>query len=143
MKTKAKIFLSYARVDRAKVVKLWHRLKAEGFTPWMDTKTLVGGTNWQQEIKKAIRSADFFLVCLTPNSIGKRGYVQAEIKQALDVLNEFPEDQIYLIPVRMEECQLPDGLSEINCVDLFAKGGWHLLLDSLQEGLRRRTPKAI
>jgi hypothetical protein len=41
---------------------------------------------------------------LSKNSVGKRGSVQKELKQALDVLDEFPENEVFLIPARISEC---------------------------------------
>ncbi|NIO68956.1 MAG: TIR domain-containing protein [Anaerolineae bacterium] len=43
------------------------------------------GEKWELAIQKAIRRSDFFLVCLSANSIDKRGWIQKEIKQVLDI----------------------------------------------------------
>jgi hypothetical protein len=50
---------------------------------------------WEPAIRKAIRESEFFLALLSEKSNSKRGYVQKERKNALDVLEEFPEDQVY------------------------------------------------
>jgi hypothetical protein len=49
-----------------------------------------------------VRAADAILVCLSPDSINKEGYVQKEIKYALDVADEKPEGVIFFIPARLE-----------------------------------------
>ena len=43
------------------------------------------------------------LVCLSHNAITKRGYVQKEIRYALDAADEQPESTIYLIPPKLVE----------------------------------------
>ena len=78
------------------------------------------------------------IVCLSRESINKKGYVQKEIKYALDVADEQPEDAIFLIPLRLEPCKIPDRLSRWHCVDFFAERGFERLMRSL----RRRTLEA-
>src|SRR5256885_4682274 len=81
-----RIFLSYARADEAAVRSLYDRLNESGFTPWMDVKDIHPGEDWSFAIQEAIRDCDFFILCLTPNSVGRRGFLQREIKTALDRL---------------------------------------------------------
>jgi hypothetical protein len=65
----------------------------------MDKKDILPGERWKSSIRKAVRDSDFFLACLSANSINKRGWIQKEIKDALDIWQEKLEDDIYLIPV--------------------------------------------
>lgn len=46
---------------------------------------LVAGQNWELEIQRAARASDIVLVCLSSESVTKAGFMQREIKQALDV----------------------------------------------------------
>ena len=94
-----RIFLSYAREDQATVERLYSQLLEAGFKPWMDTKDILAGKRWQESIEKAIRQSDFFLACLTKNSVNKRGLVQKEIKIALDCFSR-PNDSIRGIIIR-------------------------------------------
>jgi hypothetical protein len=46
--------------------------------------------------------------------------VQKELKYAIEVLDEFPESQIFVIPCRLDDCEIPyDKLKDIEYVDLF------------------------
>lgn len=116
-----KVFISYAREDVKAARKLYRALKAApGVEPWFDEVSLSPGMKWEPAIRKAIRESAFFLALLSKRSATKRGYVQKERKDALDVLDEFPEDQIFFIPVRLEECDLPsERLRGIQYVDFF------------------------
>lgn len=50
----------------------------------------------------------------------KKGFVQKEIRQAIDVLMEYPPGQIYIIPARLNFCHpLHERIAELNWVDLF------------------------
>jgi hypothetical protein len=139
VKATAQIFLSYAREDAEEVEDLYQKLSAAGFKPWMDTKDLLPGERWKSSIQKAIRRSDFFLVCLSANSIDKRGWIQREIKQALDIWQEMLDSDIFLIPVRLEDCEVPESLCDFHWVDLFEANGWTQLVKAIQVGMERRT----
>lgn len=143
MAKKPQIFLSYAREDRARVEQIYDSLRAEGFDPWMDTRDIQAGQRWSSVIGNAIREADFTLVFISGNSLSKRGFVQREIKAAIDILSERPEGEIFLVPVRLEESELPDTLKPLQYVDLFESEGWHKLIHALKGGQKRgRKPLA-
>jgi predicted ATP-binding protein involved in virulence len=134
----AQIFLSYARPDQAKVENIYQKLSDIGFKPWMDTKDLLPGESWEAAIRRAIQRSDFILVCLSSNSANRRGFLQREIKEDLGIWRERLDSDIYLIPVRLEECNLPEGLEEFQGVDLFEKEGWTRLVQAIQIGMDRR-----
>lgn len=133
-----KIFLSYARCDVNAVDKLYDALAKLSFRPWMDKYDLLGGENWSIVIEREIPTSDFVILCLSRRSCKHRGYFRAEIGLALRKLNELLRSDIYLIPVRLEDCEIPDELSHLNCVDLFADGSMVTLERSIREGFRRR-----
>ncbi len=95
----AKIFLSYAHDNEVEVEKLYDMLSERGFNPWMAKRDIFPGEKWKLTIQKALRSSDFFLACLSNKSVNRRGYVQVEIREALELLQEKLENDIYLIPV--------------------------------------------
>ncbi len=134
----ARLFLSYARLDAERVGELYRKLSAAGYTPWMDEKDILPGENFRLAIERAIEETDYFLACLSANSVDRRGFIQREIKQALDLWQEKLPDDIYLIPVKLEACELPYSLRGFQAVDLFETDGWSKLLRSIQDGLRRR-----
>ena len=135
----AHIFLSYAREDREEVERLYQKLSDAGFEPWMDTKDILPGEQWKSGIQKAIRRSDFFLACLSKNSVSKRGWIQREIRGALDMWQEKLDSDIYLIPVRLEDCEVPEGLRDFQWLDLFEEDGWTRLVEAIQVGIARRA----
>ncbi len=114
---KRKIFISYARADYNFASDIYYFLKENGFIPWLDKFDLVPGQDWELEILQNIKTSDFFIACLSKNSVSKRGYVQKELKQALSLLEQFPEGEIYLIPVRIDDCIVPESLSSRQWLD--------------------------
>lgn len=140
--TKVRIFLCYADPDREKVILLYDQLTLAGFTPWMDKKHLLGGEKWEIAIRRAIRSSDFFFVCLSEKSVNRRGFMQKEIKIALDIWEEKLEDDIYMLPVRLEDCIITNQkLLELQWVDLHKPDGFARLVKAIQAGIARRMQK--
>ena len=143
MKATARIFLSYARENEQKVEKLYRKLYAAGFKPWMDTKDILPGEQWEPRVPQAIRHSDFFLACLSTNSVNKRGFLQKEIKEALDIWQEMLDSDIYLIPVRLEDCEVPESLRDFQWVDLFEESGWTRLVKAIQVGMEHRAEVSV
>ena len=124
------LFLSYSVEDRAVVNSIYGRLQAAGFRPWMDIHDIQAGSRWESVIRRAIGEASFVLVFLSASSFTRRGYVQKEIRLALDLLSELSVEK-FLIPVRLEACELPKPLADFQSIDLFAPSGWDYLLRAL------------
>jgi formylglycine-generating enzyme required for sulfatase activity len=138
---KPRILLCHAKEDKPGAVKLYHQLKEAGYHPWLDKYDLLPGQDWWTEIEKIIGDPyNLVVVCLSPQSIDKRGVVQEEIATALDVLKKMPEDTIYLIPARLEPCQVPRRLSRLHWVDLFEADGFAKLRGALDFEIGQRQP---
>lgn len=113
------VFLSYAREDMQSAVRLYECLTSAGINVWFDKESLAPGVKWKPAISDAIRKCRYFIALLSSHSVSKRGFVQSEIKQALDVLEQYPENEIYVIPVRLDECNVTyEKLNDLNWVDL-------------------------
>lgn len=127
-----KVFLCHASADKPKVRELYRYLRKRGIQPWLDAEDLLPGQNWQVEIPKAIASSDAIIICLSTNSVDKEGYVQKEIKFALDKALEMPDGRIFIIPARLDECEVPFTLKPFHWVDLFDTEGYTRLMKSLK-----------
>jgi formylglycine-generating enzyme required for sulfatase activity len=127
-----RVFLCHSAGDKPAVRELYQRLCAEGIDAWLDEEKLLPGQDWQHEIPKAVRASDVVIVCLSRNSITRAGYVQREIKFALDVADEQPEGAIFLIPAKLEECEVPERLSRWQWVSLHEAKGYERLMRALR-----------
>jgi|GEM_PF-6536035 len=132
VKRALKVFLCHASGDKPAVRDLYKRLVTEGVDAWLDQEKLLPGQDWRMEIPRAVREADVVVICLSKNSITKEGYVQKEIRFALDIAEEKPEGTIFLIPARLEDCMVPERLNRWQWVDLFDENGLIKLLRSLK-----------
>jgi hypothetical protein len=129
--TNFRAFLCHASSDKPAVRNLYQRLLNDRIYPWLDEEELLPGQNWQHEIEKVLRRIPAVIVCLSRNSITKTGYVQKEILVALDILDQHPQGAIFLIPARLEECEVPERLQHLHYCDLYRDAGYNRLLLSL------------
>ena len=128
---KPKIFLSYAHEDIGMAKKLYQDLNRYGLDIWFDTESLEVGELWETAILDAIEQSDYFIAVLSSNSMTKKGYVQKELKTALKVVDLFPEDTIYIMPVRIDDCLVKNRkLKKHHWIDVFPESEY-------QKGLNR------
>lgn len=123
------IFLSHASQDKQVVRELCQRLRADGFDPWLDEERLLPGMNWDMEIELALKASDAILLCFSELSVAKEGYIQREYKRAMRYQEEKPDGTIYLIPVRLDKCDLPYFIKDVQYVDF--PDGYERLVVSL------------
>ncbi|MBK9924042.1 MAG: toll/interleukin-1 receptor domain-containing protein [Anaerolineales bacterium] len=130
---KANIFLIHAHSDRNTVHKLYQRLVRDRLNVWLDAERLQPGQDWQKEIRNALLQCDVVIVCLSRGFEKQQGYRHEELKLALEKANFFPTDKVFIIPVRLEQCDMPESLRHLQRVDLFRPGGYKKLVDALRE----------
>ncbi|MCP4106581.1 MAG: toll/interleukin-1 receptor domain-containing protein [Desulfobacteraceae bacterium] len=124
-----KVFISYAGEDYNIAKKLHDDLKKAGIEPWIDKENIVPGQNLNYVIRTAILKSSYFLALLSSNSVSKRGYFHTEIDMALENLRKCPKSDIYFLPVRLDECQLPN--EELDAI------AWCDLFPSYDDGLKK------
>jgi len=125
-----KVFLCHAHSDKDAVKALYTRLTKDGVDAWLDKEKLLPGQDWELEIRKAVREADVVVVCLS-KQFNRAGFRQKEVRLALDTAMEKPEGEIFIIPARLEECDMLESLRKLHWVNLFDVGGYEVLKKSL------------
>ncbi len=135
------VFIAYGKEDEERAWRLSEDLNRAGFNPWMDVRKLLAGQNWPRAIEAAIESSDFFVACFSANSVRKKGGFQSELRYALDCARQVPLDEIYIVPVRLDECAVPRTIQhELQYIDLFPDwdGGMERMLTMLRREVERR-----
>lgn len=130
---KTNIFLIHAHSDKETVHKLYQRLITDGINAWLDAERLQPGQDWQNEIRNALLKCDVVLVCLSRGFDKQQGYRHDELKLALEKANFLPNDEVFIIPLRLEKCDMPESLRHLHRVDLFKAGGYKKLVRSLRK----------
>jgi hypothetical protein len=125
-----RIFICYATEDQDKVQRLHDSLIAAGFSPWLDRERLVAGDEWKPEIESAIDDADFAVPCLSRSSLRKIGFFQVELRRLLNRQEHHPPRMAFVLPVRLEPCEVPSDFRRYQWLDLFPQ---------FEEGLEQLT----
>lgn len=133
-----RIFLSYAREDQRRVKPIYDLLKNAGFMPWMDVHNLVGGMEWEAQIEREIKHCDMFLIFLSLHSVYKRGIIQKEIRTALRKAEEYLPGDIFIVPVLLEPCEVPDALGKYHWIETNQSGWETALTEAVLEAQRQR-----
>ncbi len=137
-----RVFLAYAAEDLDTVLKLHDALAHHGFDPWLDRKKLLAGQNWPRAIESAIESSDYFLACFSRRSVRKRGTFQTELRFALECASRVPQDDIFVIPLRLDNCELPASMTRrLQYLNLFPNfdSGIRRLVRALRHQESRRA----
>jgi hypothetical protein len=130
--TPLKVFLCHSHTDRDAVHILYLRLKRDHMQPWLDRQCLLPGQHWADEIRKAILRSDVVIVCLSAEFEKENGFRYQELKIALKKAQVLPREDIFIIPVRLEKCRIPDSIRHLHRVDLFEADGYKRLIDALR-----------
>jgi hypothetical protein len=134
---KLRVFLCHASQDKPFVREVYKRLSSENWIdPWLDEENLLPGQDWDLEIEKAVEASDAVIVFISNLSVSKEGYIQKELRKVLDLALEKPEDTIFIIPLRLDECEMPRRLRAWHYLDYFPAEhrdwAFHRLLESLK-----------
>jgi hypothetical protein len=122
------VFISYAREDSRDVDRLQRALIASGVPVWRDTADLWPGQDWRIRIRDAITTnALVFIACFSSRSVArKKSYQNEELILAIEQLRLYRPDVPWLIPVRFDDCEIPDlnlgagrTLTSVHRADLF------------------------
>jgi hypothetical protein len=142
------IFICYAREDEQSANKLASDLspvlEIENIKVWIDKDALLGGEKWRISIPSTIKNSLAFLLIMSKESVDKRGYVQKELRYALDKLDELPESDIFIIPVRLEECEPSHPrINDLHWIDMFPnwEKGISKIIASIEAQYRKMFPE--
>ena len=125
------VFISHAREDYLVAEKLYDFLTRKGYSPWLDKKKLKVGANWDYEVKKALKESNFVILLLSSTSVNKRGYVQKEFKYAVEYSESKLIDDIYLIPILLDKCKVPEPLNKFQWIEIDNENIYEEIFDSI------------
>ena len=104
----AEVFVSYASDDRPTAQRIAEHLIAQGWSVWWD-RDLTPGLEFAKEIEEVLHDARCVVVIWSGNSAESR-WVQDEAREGLE--------RGILVPVRIDESQVPLGFRGVQTADL-------------------------
>ena len=116
------VFISYSRSDSDTAEKLYNELTAQGKRVWYDKNNLTDGGNFMDEIRKAIRTAKYFVPILSSNITKEKDdphVYRNEWDQAIEVAISM--GRTYIIPLAEEgfdfyRAAIPDKMQQHNAI---------------------------
>lgn len=114
-----RIFFSYAREDLENAQKIYRLLTENHFAVWMDEKELLPGQDWKLAVEKSIKTCNIFIACISSKSVLENDNLQPELRLAYEILDTLPERNIFIITVRLDDCNVPSWLQKIHQFDFF------------------------
>ena len=134
-----RVFLCHASQDKPVVRELYQRLNVEGWIdPWLDEEKLFPGQDWNLEIEKAVESSDAVIVFVSSVSVAKEGYIQKELRKVLNIALEKLEGAIFVLPVRLDDCEKPRQLKDKQFLDYFPASKRDAAYEKLKTSLKLR-----
>jgi hypothetical protein len=113
-------FLCYAKENSTNVREFRERLRAENWVdPWFDEEDILPGERWEDSVTQAVHNSHAVIVFLSSISIRAEGFFHKELKLALDAAAEKPDGTIFIIPIRLDVCDVPERLRPYQYVDYF------------------------
>ena len=113
-------FLCYAKENSKEVREFRERLRAETWIdPWFDEEDILPGQKWEGSVADAVHNSHAVIVFLSSVAIRTEGFFQKELKLALDAAAEKPDGTIFIIPIRLDTCDVPERLLPYQYVDYF------------------------
>ncbi|MCP4112140.1 MAG: toll/interleukin-1 receptor domain-containing protein [Desulfobacteraceae bacterium] len=136
-----KVFISCAEDDILTANKIYADLQKQDIVPWVAHKDVNVGEKTEFAVRRAIKDSDYFLAMLSASSVNERGMFQKELKQAFNILAEFPQDDIFIVPVRLDDCNTNnEALSELHIIDMH-KTPWKSGLEKIMKALQFNREK--
>jgi len=102
-------FISYVSENRVAAEAIAKVLEHNGIKVWLDRNALKPGQVWLDEIRGAIRSGAYFLPLFSAEwQARKRSVANEELLLAIEELRLRPSNQAWLIPIKLNACEIPD-----------------------------------
>lgn len=133
-----RVFICHAVQDNVAATTLFQWLNNDGIDVWFDLVSLLPGDDIGLATSIAIKNSDIALICLSKLSLISSGRFNKEIKEALALADEKPENVVFIVPVQFEECDVPNQISRFTPVLLdfngrtFTYWGYSKLLETLK-----------
>jgi RNA polymerase sigma factor (sigma-70 family) len=126
-KRSLRVFLCHAHKDAVAVQSIYKHLTNNNIETWLDKEKLLPGSDWEHEIREAVRTSDIVVVCLS-KGFDQKGFRQKEVRIALEESALQPEGEIFIMPARLEECEVLPSLRHLHWVNLFESDGYEKLI---------------
>jgi hypothetical protein len=135
------VFISYVRENENTVSMLQRKLKEFGLDVHIDRDILEAGVKWSPKIDEFISEVDYFIFLLSQDMVHQHETpAYEELKEAFKRQTRFRADVTFIIPVRIDDCGIPQDLKNLHVetVDLQGGGGVDKIVQAIKRDFQRR-----
>ena len=138
------IFISYSREhDRKEALALCRALTQSGHDAWIDEERVQPGQVWYDEVETALCDAKVVLVLLSNEMIASKSYAHDEWHMALEMQKDGDGEELFIIPVKLDDCKVPFLLRRFQWVNWFEASGKRRLMKRLDQIIKKRQLRNI
>ena len=110
-------FISHSPGDSKTALEIHDFLRSHRFNPWLDRESILPGERRLPALLRAIRGSTAFVYCLSRNSIFPRRTLLSEVQAAEKKEGVPPEDAMFTVTVRVDNCDLPPHFMKYPTID--------------------------
>ncbi|MCP4111149.1 MAG: toll/interleukin-1 receptor domain-containing protein [Desulfobacteraceae bacterium] len=115
-----KVFICCADEDDKVARRLYNDFKKLGLAPWLASIDIRLGQKPEQKFRSEMKESDYVVALLSKHSLSVRGFAQKQLKMALNILEEYPTNNIFLIPVQLDNTKPHDQeLEDLKSTELY------------------------
>lgn len=149
-----KVFISYVRENSELIDDLCQAFRENDIDYWLDRDAIAPGAQWPNAIEDAINNGAYFLACFSREYESRdQTNMNEELLIAIDLYRKriHVEDNAWLIPVKLSECDIPNlpigagrKLRHIHCLNLYEDwpGGINRLINTISQSEKNRIERA-
>jgi uncharacterized protein (TIGR02145 family) len=126
-----RLFVCCAAADKARAEETCKRLGSAG----LNIEIIALSNGGEREIENAIASARFVLVFFSNQSASDGEALHRHLDVALHSARQIPRDRVFIIPVRLEKCDVPESVEHLQLVDLFKEEEFEKIIEVIREEL--------
>lgn len=117
--TVQKAFISVSEIDKAVASELGEALAKKGINPWFYEWEIYPGDSITEKVfEEGIKTSTVFIILLSPASLNSK-FVKREFNVAL---MKKIQQNMRIIAVRVDECDVPEGILDLRWCDLATEG---------------------
>lgn len=139
-----KVFLSYVAENRSIIESIDQKLSKYGIDVVVDYKCVKAGSNLTKVFRQFIEDSRYFIICCSKEfNQRERSEAYKELDYAIEWGKYFSDDRTWIIPVRINECKVPDReirsgqkLNRLSYIDLFPTTQFEKGIKSIVESIK-------
>jgi len=129
-----RIFLSHSSKDKAVVRRVNRDLRSSGFNTWIDEDDIPFGGSITQYIEKGLDDSDVLMAFLSKHAVLSK-WLETEWQSKF--FEQVNKDEILVIPILLEECEIPKLLEGRRYADFSKKEQYETNLSRLLRQLQK------